>query len=392
LRFSFLLVILISLFSSLGFAQKSPAMLLTEQNYRSLSARVHEILRYRLQGLNQCDAETSRRLMAAYVGLRHDSIERDDSVRALAVYLSSFKVNADCKKKLDSAEMNFFTLERKKFSFVGAAINPVCGATITNGSILVRRHCIDGFDQVMADLDPHCTTIQIKNANGLNDPFPCMAGDYMTGRVLVTPASWMSFLATQANFLNRIRAAMKSPQAKTQGLDLWQLYRDTQPATAPLREEFLASLNFYFGSYHSMSAYVRGFHDHIWAFVLMKSQSPETTVDYYVRSRLLVDEYRTIEKKADAAKISFRISRMSLEGKIRHDYMAAFLACHYRNHNVLIRNRLPVALGYAYESLDFKSHIQDGISLKASRENFVTDTNRYRTGARWGYAFCAQKN
>jgi hypothetical protein len=81
-----------------------------------------------------------------------------------------------------------------------------------------------------------------------------------------------------------------------------------------------------------------------------------------------------------------------MKKKNRHDYMAAYLACHYRQENRLIRESLPILLGYAYESFDFKSHmIDDHDSFKAAKENFVTDTTRYRTGTYWGYQFCEMK-
>ncbi|MCB0369498.1 MAG: hypothetical protein KDD45_08620, partial [Bdellovibrionales bacterium] len=44
-------------------------------------------------------------------------------------------------------------------------------------------------------------------------------------------------------------------------------------------------------------------------------------------------------------------------------------------------------LGYAYESLDFISHLKEGDTLKESIQNFKTDTRRYKLGVKLGYAF-----
>ncbi|OYZ10662.1 MAG: hypothetical protein B7Y39_19980 [Bdellovibrio sp. 28-41-41] len=73
----------------------------------------------------------------------------------------------------------------------------------------------------------------------------------------------------------------------------------------------------------------------------------------------------------------------------RHNLMASFLACNYRDSGVTIRKILPMTLGYAYESLDFISHLKEHDTLEQAIGNFKTDTNRYDTGVNIGERFCS---
>lgn len=369
-------------------SQSNDLQVLTEQNYRVLSGRVHKMLESRFKSPTLCSNATKQALLGRYRALPAYSEKKEVVVEALDLYYDSYQVDAECKKSLDKAERGFHGFERTKFSAVRKVVNKFCSYTPGISSILQDRSCQLSLHQFLADLDPHCVSVQVPNSSNSYDPFPCMAGDYLIARSLVTEASWKTFLLTMRKFLDAYRAHLASPASAKTGIDLFQLYRNGRPDTPELREEFLAALNFFYSSFHSASSYIRGFHDHIWAYVLFQSGSPKTAVAYFVASRLLVDEFRMLDDRAGKKKIALRMEQVPMKGKIRHDYMAAYLACHYRDESKLFSERLPVLMGFAYESFDFKSHLKEKVGLKVSARAFKIDTDRYRTGVKWGHRFC----
>lgn len=384
------LLILTSLFPFLAQAAAPEiATVLTEQNYRVLSGRVHKILAARLSDLSACTAETRSELQAEFNSLPAYSDKKQVVVTTLDLYLRSYiDVAPNCRKSMDRAEQSFHREERAKFTSINSVLNQFC---VSSGSSEVSsdRRCKLKMHQFFADLDPHCVSAQVPNASNKLDPNPCMAADYLVGKSLVNEHSWESFLFISEGFLENLRQALSRPEAVEKGVDLWQVYLQDNQDKAEYRETFLAEMDLFFSSSLSEGSYIRGFHDHIWSFILFKTSSPEKAVDYFINSRLIVDQYRTANKWADLKHIALNIHGIKMQGKNRHNYMAAFLGCHYRNENKLFRETLPILLGYAYETLDFKSHIvDDHDSFNVAKENFVTDTTRYRTGAYWGYQFC----
>jgi hypothetical protein len=383
-------LLLLSLFHSVSQAANVD---LVAQNQRVLSGRVHKILESRFVGLNHCPADTKSELETEFKTLPVYSEKREVVLKTLDLYLRSYtKVTGDCRKALDLAEQNFHRGERKKFALIDGVLSHVCKTTPTETTVQTDRDCRFKVHQVFSELDPHCVSLQVPNASNVYDPFPCLAADYLVGKSLVNEKTWKSFLFRTQGFLENLRQALSDPNAPTTGIDLWKVYLQDNPDQAELRETFLAEIDFYFSSFHSASSYIRGFHDHIWSFVLFKTNSAEETLNYFISSRLIVDQFRTLNTWAGKRHIAFNIHGITTKDKNRHDYMAAYLACHYRQESRLIHESLPVLLGYSYESLDFKSHVIDQhVSWKDSKENFLTDTNRYRTGSYWGYQFCKMK-
>lgn len=366
-----------------------PITYLTQQNYRVLSGRIHKILEYRFSNLNQCSNSKINTLNSQFRSLPAYSHEQKQVLKHLSIYFESYQVEINCLKSLNSNEYQFYTLERSKFKLVQNFISTFCAEKDSTNAFVNDKKCSSSIEKVIADLDPHCVSVQVPNNDNKYDAFPCMAGDFLGGRNLVSNTSWQSFLQNNQSFLNTFRALVNDPNSKKTGIDLWEIFKAHRPDSPELREEFLSSLNFYFSSFHSASSYIRGFHDHIWRFILFKTKSAESTLNYFIHSRLLVDEFRTLNTWSDKNQIPLRFSGITMQNKNRHNYMAAFLACHYRDKGFLVRESLPVVLGYAYETFDFKSHyVDENLSFKESKDNFITDTDRYRTGVYWGYRFC----
>lgn len=372
-------------------AKKDPVLFLTLQNYRVLSGRIHKMLEFRLSNLTACPTSVQSDLQTKLKGLPEYSDKREVVLATLGLYLESHLQDARCKASLDQNEKSFQDFERQKFSKVHEILKSTCQDK-QQSSLAPDRTCQIKMAQVLSDLDPHCVSRQVPNFTNEYDSFPCMMADYMIGQSMVRKENWQNYLPDTNSFLNNLRKSFSNPEQRRQGIDLWQVYSTGKADTPELREEFLAQINFFFTSSQSGSSYIRGFHDHIWHLVLMTTLSPEEALDYFVATRIKVNEFRTINDWANANHFAMNIRGIQMEGKNRHNYMAAYLACHYRKESRIFHESLPVILGYAYETYDFKSHMVDEkLSYKDSRENFATDTDRYRTGVYWGYRFC-QKN
>jgi hypothetical protein len=347
-------------------SDQDPVVVLRDQNNRVLSGRLKKILEFRFQNISKCSVATKENLVDQYNQLPIYSDKNSEVIQALSLYLQSYRVSEPCLTALNKGEEKFQKWERRKFA--GVTWIP---------------------SKVLTELDPHCVSLQVPNESGVYDSFPCLAGDYLIGKALINRDTWTHFILRNQSFLSRFREKLSSIDRLHSSVDLWELFRDSAADTPELREAFLAELNFYFTSFHSASSYIRGFHDHIWRTVLFATGSASETLEYFQSSRLIVDEFRGLYSWGEKQHIDMRVGSIQMLGKNRHNYMAAYLACHYRERNRLFHESLPVMLGYLYETYDFKSHmLNDKIGLSASVENFSTDTDRYRTGVYWGYRFC----
>lgn len=375
----------------------NPVLFLTLQNYRVLSGRIHKILEYRFSSVNQCSVETQRTLKTRFEKLPLYSDNLEIVLEFLSLYSDSLNVEKNCLITLDKNERGFKNFERQRFSSVHNTLDTICASSKkdnidTGDTGSIDRNCYFKFQQVFSDLDPHCVSFQVPNFTNSVDPFPCMMADYMIGRSMVSDTSWEYYIQNTARFMDQFREAFARPNIRAQGINLWEIFLGSRKDTPALREEFLAQLNFFFSSSQSASSYIRGFHDHIWQFVLRKTKSPSVTLDYFLSTRIKINEFQTVYKWALQNNYPMNIQGIQMAGKNRHNFMAAFLACHYRNENSAFFESLPVLLGYAYETYDFKSHVSDDKdSFEVAKENFITDTNRYRTGVYWGYRFCMQQ-
>lgn len=99
--------------------------------------------------------------------------------------------------------------------------------------------------------------------------------------------------------------------------------------------------------------------------------------------------YQAFRDRAEHANHRLLLFGKEIKGWNRHNLMAAFLGCQFRDFNRENVSHLVSLLGVGYESKDFVSHLLEGVSLQDSKQNFKEDTNRYRQSGRVGYDACA---
>jgi hypothetical protein len=365
-------------------AAEDVAAQLQEHRTEVLGGRVFDLAQARLSGLSDksCSAISPNLLSRKNrLGSLRPKAE-SETAEWLELYNDSKKVNGECKIALDKSEQRFEKSERKSFRALKVMVVPFCATT---GPFLAAK-CVAQLKNLVADLDPHCVKASAKTMDGVYSTNPCYAADIMIARKLRQPRD--PRLVEIKEFTDRFSEAIQTAPPGPGQLDLWEVYRNGRASSADLREKFLATITMGLTSSRSSGDHVDGFAEVYWKSALQETNDAYEALTAFQRIKTLVDRIDTLIKWAATEKIELKVGNKSLKGMIRHDYMAAYLGCHYRNASALYHSFLPRLLGDGYESLDFKSHLEEKWTLKQATENFRTDTRRYKTGSAWGFSFC----
>lgn len=385
-----LFFILFTSFSSL--AARPAEEVLSESNYKVLSGRIYIMLKYRLQGLNSCDFENHNELYHAFKKLSVYSEKKEDVLRYLDLYYQSYKTTDACKKSLDLEELKFHTKEREKFKSFYFFIDSLCEKDKSANAIYEARTCKSELKRILTELNPHCISTQVDYDKKFHDNFECMVGDILIGRYLYTNSvPTESFITDTKQFFLNYWNISHSKSAESDGIELYSIYKMDKVDSIELRKKFLATITMLFTSTHSLSPYLKGFQDYFWRRKLFETGESEKALEIYNSARMLIDEFRTINRIILSKKTKVTILEQPISDLNRHNFMAMFLTCHYNKQPNYIKKGLPLMLGYAYESLDFGSHLKEGDTLKLAVENFKVDTDRYKLGVKLGVSFCSEK-
>jgi hypothetical protein len=238
-------------------------------------------------------------------------------------------------------------------------------------------------DGLLDELDPSCAVDVIPDLNGELEINPCFAGARLVSEVLWRRGE--SARETAAEFLWRLNDAIEASSAG-QAIALWDLFGGESHG------EFLALLAYLHASSTSVSGYLDGFGDFIWREAALRGDPPEAVLLEYHDRKKMRDSFRDLRSWAANRKLRLYLHSGGIEltAANRHDFMAAFLACHFHGTRRPAHARLvPRLLGYGYETLDFVSHLKQGVPVRASLTHFERDTRRYKDAAEWGASFCA---
>lgn len=347
-----------------------------------LNMRVSEILSYRKDGLARClSTIENRRFLLDLKYLEQGKFEsKQEKLERTLEILARTDNYPECTKEIAAADLKLNKLQRKKFEIPTKTLQGLC---VGNGK------CLKSVNKLIEELDPFCVTQNSKNYFGVKDPNACMAGDRLLGKELRKKNDPNQ--KDLYNFLSILQARIARAKAGA-NIDLWSIYLDTHQDTAESRKDFLALLAFFYYTLGTAGGYVDGIADHYWMSAFKESSYPEDAFAEFYSMRQKVDWYgHLIHKEAKKKNLSFNFKHVSLKGMNRHDYMAMFLSCHFREYGSIAPRVIPVVLGLAYESLDFVSHIKENVSFEVSAENFKQDTSRYTVGSTLGNSFCAYK-
>lgn len=377
---NYLALILVVIFTMVGDARAQKRSKVKEFQSEILLMRVQEMLTYRKEGLAQC-ASKDRRSESDYKYLAKGFFKsKQDKLEANLRVLAETENHPKCSNEIREADEKLNKLQRKKFDIPVKTLQGLCA---------LNNNCLTAVNKLIQELDPFCVTQNSKNYFGVKDGNACMAGDRLLAKVLRQKDDPKQIQIN--DFLTTLkRKISKVPRGSS--IDLWKVYLETNQDTDESRKEFLALLAFFYYTLGTAGGYVDGIGDHYWFSGLKESQYPEDAFAEFYSMRQKVDWYgHLLHKEAKKKKLQFTFKHVSMEGMNRHDYMAMFLSCHFREYNSVAARVIPTILGLAYESLDFVSHIKEEVGLKESAQNFKKDTSRYAVGSTLGNGFCAYK-
>jgi hypothetical protein len=363
----------------LASAQTADPALLANYREKVLSLRINHVIEYRAEALRRCAQHISVRqaprihelALALSLGLT------SDSSRLMQLYQQTEDpwVQHRCSRELALQDNKLSAVERKKFATIKLFMQMSCG---------VNPLCYDLLPKILKEVDPHCAPASEVIPDFLTSELetnPCFAGDRLVGKALWDGNG--SSLDRLHQFVIQFHAGV-SQAADGATLELSNYSERSSPLA------LLAMLSFLSASSSSNSGYVDGFGDYIWQQSLKLGYTPEETLSGYHFYKRIKDLGRDLFAWSQKKHLKLMIGkRFDVSNANRHDFMAAFLACHYRSEDrAAVAKVVPIVLGIGYESLDFVSHIKQGVSVRASVENFNEDTARYRHAAEWATDFC----
>ncbi len=355
-----------------------------------LFSRMKEIIDVRAVALYKCfgnkgtDKRQIDHFSSKYLGLGTDSFRPEkEKMDSIVEVLRLTNSHPECVEYIKSADSALNKLQRKKFLLPEAVASSLCALSLPG----TNYQCLKNSISIISDLDPFCITQKNQDLHGVKDHNPCMAGDRLLGRILrkkndPTQSEMALFLGTLET---QVRAAKPGSE-----IDLWSIYSQTNKDTSANRKKFLGMLVLanYLGT---AGGYVDGLGDQYWQSAYSEGKSGEEIFNEFYSVRNKVDWFGFIKKGVAKKKITLMIKHLPLSGMNHHNFMAMFLACHFRTYGNLVSKILPNLLGTGYESLDFVSHMREKIGFQKSVRNFETDTNRYREGSEFGNQFCGNQ-
>ena len=173
-----------------------------------------------------------------------------------------------------------------------------------------------------------------------------------------------------------------------QSIDLLrtQFIKQTTPSE---RLKFLSMLTFLYTAGGSRVGMSTPYGDTFWKSPLRLGLSPEYAYYQYMYWMNRRDAFKSDLEVAQHKNVVLTLGNTNIHSWNHHNMISAFLACDYETRGMnSIAKLVPEALGVAYESKDFVSHLKDGLGWKKSAQNFEQDTDRHRVGAVFGYRYC----
>lgn len=342
-----------------------------------LYKRVREVLDYRVNELRSCRSVDQHFINDYQNALKTKYSSQGERLETFLNLLGETQRFSGCAAAIQTGDKKLNDLQRRKLKLPMAAAKAVC---------LTNRKCLDRVNLIIKELDPFCATQNSPNLFGNQDPNPCMAGDRLLGKTIRRSNDpGQNFMG---KFLFTLEGKLKAAKVGAK-IDLWSHYLTLAKDTPVGRKKFLALMTFFYYSLGTAGGYIDGIGDWMWWSPFNEFETPASVFREFYSSRQKADWYRNLTKIRDSKNITLLMNGRNVQAMNRHDFMATFLACHYKEQGELISKLLPNFLGFGYESLDFVSHIKGKVKLSVSIDNFTRDTSRYVEGTRWGRAFCA---
>lgn len=349
-----------------------------EHQAKVLGKRIREVLDYRIKNLKNCSS-LDRGLVADYQSLSRTKYRsQQERLEATIDLFKESERDQECRSFVITGDREINKLQQTKFLPIVHTARSLCAG---------NDSCLSKVESVINDLAPFCATQNGPNLFGKTDPNPCMAGDKLLGRTIrkkndPTQKFMTSFLSSLERKISAVRPGIK--------LDLWNHYLERVQDSPANRKKFLGLMAYFYYALGTGGGYIDGVADHFWIAAHKEHKNADEIFNEFFSARQKADWYRNLVAIKARKKIIFTIKGEDISSMNRHDFMARFLACHFREQGPVIATLLPNFLGLGYESLDFVSHIKNKVTVQRSVDNFDRDTERYRQGTTWGKNFCTK--
>jgi len=310
---------------------------------------------------------------------------------------------ADCARELNEAVAKQRHDERKPFRTIKRVARIACGIGHAAKDAFTRRTSPSGCQRVVEEIthgiDPHCFTPNERNwtadgSQGYFDANPCYAADRYIDGAITADHRMNSSLTTQGlqSFVYLLGNQIQEKIARKEtSIDLAATFKSAGVQATGLASPkmMMGYLAYLYGAEKSLVGRVDSYADEAWQSALREGLSPNDARKLYNERKRLLDFFRDVRELALSKKMRLTIGGTDVSTYHRHQFTAAYLACHYQSSgDERMARSMPRMIGVAYESKDFVSHIREGLSFADSRKNFSQDTSKYSEGGRLGIAVC----
>ena len=358
-----------------------------------LALRVDRILEGRRQALAQvrgceslADELALERRGARDRGLGSGAVDAAVPVALMGAWQrmqAQIGIDSACGRAMAGADLEIHRAERAKFAWA-REVSPALPREIR---------------LAIAELDPWCAVGAAADFGRTRDGNPCFAGDLpvlfsllnegRTGRG--NAASFDAFSRAGAEideWLARFTAEVASlPRGGR--IDLLALAPQRLLESESSRRRLLAEITYLYAAAGFEIGWIDGFGERFWSGPLRAGASPArayASAMTWMNRKQLFSGWRNFARSRG---VRFHWGAREVTDWNHHDFISAFMGCDLQERGQAGLGRaLPEALGIAYESLDFVSHMKEGDGFEASAANFRRDVGRHVEGAAFGEAFC----
>lgn len=242
------------------------------------------------------------------------------------------------------------------------------------------------LQKILQDLAPRCNKISIPDfVAGVVDLNSCYAG----GKLAIEsfPKNPWGRNSDIDIFLTNLWNKVLDNSLNSE-IDLYSTYKKSQKESTP--KEFLAVMTFLLTAKNIGGGALDDFTSYNFSKLMQQREGASFIIAELLEMKEIKNSYVAIQKVADQKNIQFKIRDQVIKIGDRHRLMGIFLACHFKGKlgTTVPTEIFPILLGIAYESMDFVSHLKEGISLKKSTQNFLQDVNKYKEAVFFAQKFC----
>ncbi len=361
-----------------------------------LALRVDRVLEGRIQALTVvrgCESLAAEldleRRRARRQGLGTGTVDASVPVALMGAWQrmqAQIENRSACGRAMARADLAVYRAERAKFAWVHGA-----------SPALPREVRL-----AIAELDPWCAVGAAADFGRIRDGNPCFSGELpILHSLLNDRARAASHGIPEASFdafsqagteldewLGRFTAQVAAAPSGTR-LDLLALAPRHLLENESGRRRLLGEITYLYAAAGFQIGWIDGFAERFWSGPLRERATPAqayASAMSWMNRKQLFSGWRNFARSRG---VRLFWGAREVTDWNHHDFIAAFMGCDFQERGLgWLGRALPEALGIAYESLDFVSHMREGDGLEASAANFGRDVGRHSEGAAFGEAFC----